>query len=432
MEIKFLELHQLLNFRNHQLSTLSGNETREVAVNTNRVTKLSKNLRSPNHKIVIQAIKDLRSYGWLEDGTLEGINLRHAHLQGTDLFRANFQKADLRMAHLQLTNLTKANLEGALLSSADLYGADLNHANLKNTSLFKANLLAARNLKTEQLAQVRNLWGAIMPDGSLYDGRFNLPADLAFARGAHIDIDDPRAMAEFYRSSEEITFTQYKSSENNFTGHSTMQLIRKLRHSDNVIVNQAIDELRARGHLTDGSLRWMYLRYVNFQGVDLSGADLNKTDLNMAKLQRADLRGANLEDARLRKANMRGALFAHTTIKGASLAMANLHGISELTEQQLAQARRLRGATMPDGSRYNGRFNLAGDLADARFLHINIDDAQAMANFYGISIAEYQTGQIWMKEHMPFIWAEVFTDENRLEFVYDLENLIGLDRDISN
>ena len=87
---------------------------------------------------------------------------------------------------------------------------------------------------------------------------------------------------------------------------------------------------------------------------------------------------------------------------------------------------------MPDGSRYNGRFNLAGDLADARFLHINIDDAQAMANFYGISIAEYQTGQIWMKEHMPFIWAEVFTDENRLEFVYDLENLIGLDRDISN
>jgi hypothetical protein len=42
------------------------------------------------------------------------------------------------------------------------------------------------------------LFGAIMPDGGTYDGRYNLKGDLEFARWGQVDIDDPVEMAEFF------------------------------------------------------------------------------------------------------------------------------------------------------------------------------------------------------------------------------------------
>ena len=52
-------------------------------------------------------------------------------------------------------------------------------------------------------------------------------------------------------------------------------------------------------------------------------------------------------------------------LSGADLSMANLNGALNLTEEQLTQVYRLCGAILPDGSHYEGRLNLAGDMGSS-------------------------------------------------------------------
>jgi hypothetical protein len=49
---------------------------------------------------------------------------------------------------------------------------------------------------------------------------------------------------------------------------------------------------------------------------------------------------------------------------------------------------------MPTGARYDGRYNLPGDLAD-----LDPTDNKAMAAHYAISPAAYRRGQEWAKMH---------------------------------
>jgi len=109
---------------------------------------------------------------------------------------------------------------------------------------------------------------------------------------------------------------------------------------------------------------------------DLSGAWLNMANLSEADLSEADLRGAfllgadlskaNLRQANLRQANLRQAYLFAADLSGANLQGANLQGTqlisaclsrADLTsaivnEEQLAQAKSLEGATMPDGTKH--------------------------------------------------------------------------------
>ena len=158
---------------------------------------LIRKLRSPDNKHVLQAIEELRVRGWLEDGTLRGLPLCHVHMEGADLLKADLSNIDFHQAHLQWTDLSRANLSNAKLTRVNLQGANLSHANLQGADLFKAYLLEARNLTDQQLSTAKRLYGATMPSGEPYDGRYNLPGDLEFARWGRIDIDDPVAMANF-------------------------------------------------------------------------------------------------------------------------------------------------------------------------------------------------------------------------------------------
>jgi len=381
----------------------------------NSRVNLMNRLRNPNNIEVRDVIQEMHSQGWLWDGTLEGADLKHVHFQHSNLENANLRGADLRIAHLQFSNLSHADLTDANLSNANLYGADLRQARLRAANLFKTNLQAAQNLRNEQLAELKALWGAILPDGSLYDGRFNLEGDLRFAEAAHIDIHNPHEMATFYRSAEEPMGIQGESKRISLESCNSVQLIRKLRSSKPYVIQNAVEELRRRGHLMDGTLRWVYLRYVNLQGIDLSGANLQNTDLNMAKLQGVDLSGANLVETRLNRANLRFALLAGANLRGALLNNANLQGILDVTHEQLASVYKLRGATMPDGSRYDGRFNLIGDLADARFLHFDPLHAEDLSEFYGVSLEDYNSGQDWVKVHLPCLWHQFQEEMSSVE-----------------
>ena len=180
------------------------------------------------------------------------------------------------------------------------------------------------------------------------------------------------------------------------------QLIRQIGSSVNEQAMRAAEELRANGWLEDGSLEWAKLsganlshanlRYANLKGTSLFRANLEEAslyhaDLTSAKLRAADLRGASLGGANLQGANlggakMQGAFLAGVNLARADMLKANLNGVRKLKIGTLAEAHRLAGVTMPDGSHYDGRFKLEGDFHMAERNGIDIEDEDAMREWY--------------------------------------------------
>jgi uncharacterized protein YjbI with pentapeptide repeats len=95
----------------------------------------------------------------LRGANLSRANLREANLSWANLREANLSGADLSEADLHLAKLGEANLSNAILFKANLYGAVLSGVNLTEADLSRANVT------DEQLAQAKSLHGTIMPDG---------------------------------------------------------------------------------------------------------------------------------------------------------------------------------------------------------------------------------------------------------------------------
>ena len=183
--------------------------------------------------------------------------------------------------------------------------------------------------------------------------------------------------------------------------NTVTQLIRKLRSPNNESALEAVEELRACGQLANGALIYASLRHAHLQGANLRGANLRKVSLGRANLQNADLSHANLEGTKLQGANLFEADLIGANLKDADLPQANLNRSRNLVDGQLIQVRRLCGAIMPNGIRYDGRFNLIGDITFARMGGIKTGDDLSMAEFYGVSVDEYRCGQRWLWEWLP-------------------------------
>lgn len=155
-------------------------------------------LQSPNNKNVINALLELRICGKLGDGSLRGIALCHAQLTDANLREADLAFVDFHQANLDYADLTNAKLQGVKFNRSSMQGANFDQANLTNADLYKVNLRGAKNLTIDQLSKVDQLFGSIMPDGSVYDGRLNLFGDLSLARWGKVKVEDPKSMADFY------------------------------------------------------------------------------------------------------------------------------------------------------------------------------------------------------------------------------------------
>jgi len=105
----------------------------------------------------------------LHDADLQAAYLEQANLEGAYLERANLEGAYLQQANLEGANLQQANLEGANLQYAQLWAANLEQANLEGANLEEAILQGAQNITESQLAKVKSLKGAIMPDGTIHE-----------------------------------------------------------------------------------------------------------------------------------------------------------------------------------------------------------------------------------------------------------------------
>jgi len=348
----------------------------------------------------LQAIEELKASGWLFDGILEGIDLHFTHLQKANLSNANLQRVNFNMADLRFVDLNAADLREAHLNHTDLYRADLLDTNLAGASLIKANLQSVKHLRDDQLAQAYSLSDATMPGGSIYDGRFNLPGDIHQPQsGITTDVLDLREDSE-----QSELHRDFPASLLNI---SDAHLILKLHSFDNRIVAKAVKALRKRGLLTDGTLQWLELRFAHFGGLDLFAADLSWADFCMADLHDANLSCAHLVHTDLHQANLREVNLYKTDLRGAILTNAILQGAQNWTYEQLIQLSKLRNAMMPDGSRYDGRFNLAGDLMHVPSLGISLKNHDYLADYYGVSLEDYLAGQAWADKHLSSIRSHV-------------------------
>ncbi|HEY5901324.1 MAG TPA: pentapeptide repeat-containing protein [Anaerolineales bacterium] len=121
----------------------------------------------------------------------------------------------------------------------------------------------------------------------------------------------------------------------------------------------SVHQTAARRSLEGRNLDGEFFSWEDFHRARLSRASLRNTtwldvDLRGAKLDHADLEGATLSMW------LGGDKFAEADLSGADLRGANLRG-AHVRDEQLRRAACLIGATMPDGSGYDGRFHLHGD-----------------------------------------------------------------------
>lgn len=104
-------------------------------------------------------------------------------------------------------------------------------------------------------------------------------------------------------------------------------------------------------------LRDAHLIRTNLQRTDLIGADLRGAKLIGADLRRAKLSGAHLNNIDLSMADLCGASLIGADLSGADLSNVDLNGVylfgATVTDEQLAQAKSLEGAMMPDGTEFS-------------------------------------------------------------------------------
>jgi hypothetical protein len=111
---------------------------------------------------------------------------------------------------------------------------------------------------------------------------------------------------------------------------------------------KGVDETGRNKAIVD--LRNADLRGVNLILADLTGANLKSAILTQAYLSYANLKNANLSNAILLSADLTSADLEGADFTGADLGNANLSDAKNLTYQQLAKARYLAGAILPDGT----------------------------------------------------------------------------------
>lgn len=104
-------------------------------------------------------------------------------------------------------------------------------------------------------------------------------------------------------------------------------------------------------HLQYVNLKGARLHFAHLDGADLLGSNLPEAELYSATLKGTNLTSVNLNEAFLNGANLYEANLLLTNFTNATLSRAYLKG-AKIMSGQLAIAKPLKGATMPDGTKH--------------------------------------------------------------------------------
>lgn len=142
------------------------------------------------------------------------------------------------------------------------------------------------------------------------------------------------------------------------------------------------------------------LRGADLRGADLSGAYLRETILSGAYMMHATLVATDLKRADLSKVHFEDAILLDADINEVDLSGADMRRAS-IKKNQLVRAKSLKGTILDDGTHYDGRFRLKGDLEEARMQGFDTGNAEEMARFYDVLPEVYHYGQEWARENLP-------------------------------
>jgi uncharacterized protein YjbI with pentapeptide repeats len=128
--------------------------------------------------------------------------LCNRHFSCARLAGAQLMSADLSYSSFHNADFTGANLYGSKLRRTCFWHAQMSNVDFRNADLTDADFIYAdltHALVTQmQLQSAYRLLGVRLPNGKIYNGRFNRPGDLRDAQTLGFDVSDPVAMAILY------------------------------------------------------------------------------------------------------------------------------------------------------------------------------------------------------------------------------------------
>lgn len=293
----------------------------------------------------------------IQQGHLQEVRLRGARLRNATLTDAHLQGAELIEVDLSYANLERAQLQGATLVKADLRGARLAYVNLSGVDLSgaccdEADFTGAA-LSDEDLARAASWRDAILPTGKQV---------LLFSSSKGTSLEESREqlrLAYLQDTFEDIDLGGYDLFGAQLTGDFVGVRFTK------AILNHA----RLPGDFSIADFTHASLQHTLLCGI------FTATHFDEAILIGARLSGifanCTFKTVDLREATCEGAGFVSCDFAG-----------TQVDTQIFKQALRLRGCILPDGTRYDGRFNLPGDRQDAVNYGYDLEVPEQRVTFY--------------------------------------------------
>ena len=143
-------------------------------------------------------------------------------------------------------------------------------------------------------------------------------------------------------------------------------LLQQFRSKNRTESLSALEAIKARGWLQDGTLRGAYLYGAKWQNMDLTGADLRDCTLSGIVLENATLTDANFSGAEMIDCNMKGVIAKRAAFVGVDAIAAKLHN-ADLTDADM------RGMTLGNATLSFTRFHHT-QLADIDFNNAILDN----------------------------------------------------------
>ena len=152
-------------------------------------------------------------------------------------------------------------------------------------------------------------------------------------------------------------------------------LTKQMASAANHFATEAVNRLRQRGWLTDGSLDGEVFANADLEHVQLEGARLRKVDLSNSVLTQITLAGADLSEATLFGANLTGTSLSDVRLDKAKLCDPDHLGIVMPDSLEGAKMRSVLAVRINLNKRTLGRSVLSGNFSQAKFQHCDMDQA---------------------------------------------------------
>ncbi|CAM4811066.1 unnamed protein product [Rotaria magnacalcarata] len=275
----------------------------------------------------------------------------------------------LVLSQTQLTNafFRKMNFQGALFVKSIMDNADFRCSYLNGTNgglTFASSLLI--HAKFRKTCALDVSFQSVNLDKAQMHGMICKHCIFRDAQINHADLDD----VEFYREDENNDTFHDKYENINFT--ETSLIGAKFDHLSlrgtlfiganlsriciiNCVLSRDSVQFAAatfeKSTLINATIQNSSFDYVHFIDSNLSGAKIFMSNFTHASMKNIDLTGATLEMCNFNDANLAGCIMTNANINLSYFVGSDLTGCQGITDVQLAQAKSIAGAILPNGTK---------------------------------------------------------------------------------